>query len=197
MSQSETTYPLAQAAAWAGSYLADLAPYCERYQVVGSIRRKKLFVHDIEIMVISHPSVSVDMFGNSLEGTMLQDAFPHLVKSWGATVIQSGQKAKRLQMPNGITLELHLSRPESWAVETVIRTGPAEFSRKVVTPRRHGGYLPSDCRIHDGWQVFRGARNIPMDSERSFLDFLGMGWIEPQTRNEYLTPGVSVETVRP
>ena len=42
-----------------------LEPYCERIQIAGSVRRKKPYVKDIELLCVSKVTSSPDMFGKS------------------------------------------------------------------------------------------------------------------------------------
>jgi hypothetical protein len=70
---------------------------------------------------------------------------------------------------------------QQFGVIMVIRTGPADFSKRIVTPRYHRGCLPSDCRVEDG-AVWHGDQIIPMPEEIDFLEFLGLGWVEPKER---------------
>jgi len=172
--------------------MADIANYdaALRIQAVGSLRRHKAVVHDLEIMLI--PSRLTDLL-NVAYGSRFEECYLELVKKWRGKVEQAGPRKKKIILPNGLPLELHVSSFESWSVELAIRTGPAEFSHKCVMPRKHRGWLPSDCRVHDGWQVFRGSTVIPMASERDFLAFLGLGWVEPWDRTGDLVCGDSVQ----
>ena len=81
--------------------------------------------------------------------------------------------------------------PAQWGVIFAIRTGPAKFSQWLVTPRRHGGALPSYCRVRDGGVYKAGAKVqgpgardglILMPEEKDFFDLLGLDWIEPEAR---------------
>ena len=49
---SKTKRPLADAERIAAAIVADLAPFCARIQVAGSVRRRKEAVGDIELVAI-------------------------------------------------------------------------------------------------------------------------------------------------
>ena len=49
---SKTQRPLPDAERIAAAIVADLAPFCDRIQVAGSVRRRKEFVGDIELVAI-------------------------------------------------------------------------------------------------------------------------------------------------
>ena len=100
-------------------------------------------------------------------------------------VIKNGPKYKQLRLHQAeINLDLFIvTPPAQWGVIMAIRTGPAEFSQWCVTQRSKGGALPSDCQVKDGGVYRHGAsRPISMPEELDFLDFLGLGWINPSER---------------
>jgi DNA polymerase/3'-5' exonuclease PolX len=85
-------------------------------------------------------------------------------------------------LTEGINLDLFIvTRPAQWGVILAIRTGPADFSKWIVTPRKYGGALPSNCHV-EGGRVLRQQIPLEMPEERDFLDFLGLGWVEPKDR---------------
>lgn len=84
--------------------------------------------------------------------------------------------------------------PAQWGLIMAIRTGPKDFSRWIVTQRYKGGALPSDCRVNKG-AVWHGDRMIEMPEEIQFLQFLGLGWVEPEERvAKWGTPVASRQT---
>lgn len=190
--------PFPQASKIAERWASLIHPFCHQVMVVGSVRRHASEVGDIELLVIPVPVIKYDMFGEgmpdkNLTNNLLEHNLGKYMQeyNWGAQFEKNGPKYKKLNLREGISLDIFLSTRESWPVELAIRTGPAEFSHRCVMPRKIGGWLPSDCRIHDGWRVWRGTKEVPMVSERAFLEFLGLGWIEPWDRHERLVAGES------
>ena len=180
---SGVDFPLKFFQQYANKYMTDLQPYCERFLVVGSVRRCKPVVHDIEFLVIPKQTQTTDMFGTAGKPTIELDAvIGDLVRGWNASLITNGERLKKVILAEGLPLEINISSETRWAVESVIKTGPADFSRRVVTTRRQGGLLPSNCVIKDGWQVYRNGSLVPMQNEEEFLEFLELGWINPQER---------------
>jgi DNA polymerase/3'-5' exonuclease PolX len=174
--------PLQQAQRLAHAIEQDLAPYCDFTQVVGSIRREERLVGDIDVMVIPNVIHSADLFGASQASSALETAMPALVEKWHAHKIAAGLKKKTYLLPSGVKLEIYVSDPDAWGVEVAIRTGPERFSRNCVTTVLYNGYLPKDCKIKDGWKVYRGETRVLIHTEKEFLDFLGLGWVEPSDR---------------
>jgi hypothetical protein len=99
-----------------------------------------------------------------------------------------GERLRRYYIPalyqagHDLKLEINISDVVRWPVELAIKTGPAEFAKKLVTHRRRGGYLPSDCRISDGWQVFQGGERLAFADERAFIEWACGEWVEPRDR---------------
>jgi len=123
------------------------------------------------------------MFGNIVAtGSEIDVAVRQLVQA-GARLLKNGPRYKQIALPDGINLDLFLvlQPAQQWGVLFAIRTGPADFSKWLVTPRKDGGALPSYCCVQDG-VVRNGDTIMPMPEESDFFDFLGLGWIEPGQR---------------
>lgn len=177
----------------------DFAPYCERIEIAGSIRREKPIVGDIEI--VATPILARDLFGALSPGPCVLDHALNVMVRDGylGKVLKNGLRYKQFELPQGIELDLFIVRPPAqWGVIFAIRTGPRAFSRWIVTQRRAGGALPSGFRVKDG-AVHLGltgnSRVIPMPEEMNFLKFVGLGWIAPAERRPNLplqAGGVSI-----
>jgi DNA polymerase/3'-5' exonuclease PolX len=163
----------------------DLREFCQVVLVTGSLRRKAQTIHDIDLLVLPKTKaihqigmfeVKTVSFSSAMEG-----AWPTLINKWHAIKAAEGPKKKKCILPGGIPLEVNISSPESWAVQTVIATGPEAFTVRAVT-QRPAGYLPAGAVVKNGWQVYEAELNIQMATEAKFLDYLGLGWIAPEDR---------------
>lgn len=184
--------PLAEARTIAEYYRTELAPYCERIEIAGSIRRDKPEVGDIEMVAIPKFKVFGNgMFGGQNKYNSLDNVIQEAHRN-GMQLIKNGSRYKQMLLPKDtsresankgfITIDLFIVLPPSqWGVQLLIRTGPAEFSKKAVTQRRSGGLLPSDCMVKDG-HVLRNGELIPMPEEEDFLDLLGKPGLKPFER---------------
>jgi hypothetical protein len=81
----------------------------------------------------------------------------------------------------------------------LIRTGPAEFSHWIVTPRMRGGGLPNGYCVVDGRVVSNNNHDyIPCAEEIDFLRFCRLAWIEPsQRRPMWMRPVRSIAVPQP
>jgi len=152
---------------------------CDRIEIAGSIRRGKQEVKDIELVCKPKFLNKLDMFGNVVGSIPKLD-----VVDWSfiGKPIKNGSRYKQIALHSGINLDLFIVFPPAqWGCQFTIRTGPADFSKWVVASRQKGGALPSNSRVKDGC-VYCNGEPIPMPEEIDFLNYLGLGWIEPSER---------------
>jgi len=165
--------------AWhiASNLIFELGNCCTKVAVAGSLRRGKDEVKDIEIVAV--PNMSEDLFGKNIPDNA---AIYRKLSGMNVEFEKNGIRYKKMMLPQGISLDLFLVwDPAQWGVIYTIRTGPADFSHWIVTPKAKGGALPTFAKVKDG-AVYAGSKLMPMPEEEDFLDFLGLGWIEPSER---------------
>lgn len=169
----------AEAKRLADQLLAELAPVCERIEIAGGVRREKPECHDIELVAIPRMEPIKDIFSERAGSRNLLNEF---IESQGYFVDRGGDRYKKIVLPE-ICCDLFIVLPPAqFGVIMTIRTGPWEFSKRIVTPRKFGGCLPSDYHVKNGAVLNAYDQIIPMPEEINFLDFLGLGWIEPKDR---------------
>ena len=171
-----------QAEQIAADFLTALRPFCERAEVAGSLRRGKAEVGDIEIVAQPILRPVRGLFGDVMGMENALETFPWA--AWGQ-IVKSGPRYKQLITPQGpkcATLDVFIVLPPAqWGLIYLLRTGPADFSRWVVTPRRKGGGLPSHLRVKDG-AIWSGKEIIPTPTEADVFRLLGMDYIPPAQR---------------
>ncbi len=196
---SKVTLSLSQAESLAERVADELRPVCERIEVAGSIRRQCATVGDLELVVIPKRRGLWSDHGESL----LDEKLNSLVRYGRLIKGKGGERYKRFLFPamDGLQLDLYIVTPERWGVVLALRTGPAEFSRALVTRRQFGGRLDDELIIHDGrvWLIehvitgmidssdYRGpffnSSREPLETPEE-LDFLHLsgGWYDPVER---------------
>lgn len=145
----------------AGVVVKALEPYCDRIEVAGSIRRRKAWVNDVDIVLI--PS---DLWN-----------LQHEIMGMGQ-VRMSGTKIMRV-MVNSTQVDIYVASEETWATLLLIRTGSKENNIRLASlAKRKGWHLAAS-----GGGLFneRGGR-IAGDSEESIYEALGLPWQEPWER---------------
>lgn len=195
MSTTDTRRPLAEAAALA-TELADLLhASCERIEIAGSIRRQRPDIGDLELVAIPQHASQVDLFGepcasvNLLEERVawlldVGEMFPRLTADGQQRL---GLKYKALTY-RGMAVDLFITTTECWGVIFTIRTGPADFSHRLVTSQSQRmqdgryGLLPNHLRVRDGRLVGTDGQPLDTPTEESVFAAIGLPWISPEQR---------------
>lgn len=173
--------PLKQAQQLTAKIIEALTPGCQRIEAAGSVRRCVPTVGDLEIVCI--PRFGLDLFGEPA-WSKLDPILANLV--YAGRLIKgdkNGERYKTFFVPaiEGLKLDLFVTTPECWGVNFTIRTGSADFSHKLVTPKWQGGYLPGDLRVA-GARVWRGNDVLNTPEELSLFELIGLPWLEPALR---------------
>lgn len=187
MAETTQRMSLTTAVGLAQNIVSRICGGCERIEVAGSIRRKKPDIGDIEIVCIPK---RVGLMEDSALDPILQS----LVEQDKLRRIKNGEKMKQFDVVNaGCKLDLFIVEPETWGVQFLIRTGPADFSKRFVTQRSIGGYMPDSMCCRDGrlWHVRKWAGDdpvmdsavaIPTPEETDAFAAVGLDFIEPEKR---------------
>ena len=186
----KTKRPYAQVMPIAEKLADRLSARCERIEIAGSLRRQCETVGDIEIVAI--PMLQLDLFGNVddsiatpldtyLNSLMMTGHIRHTAhKRWGA-------KLKSFlfttTMGGDYQVDLFLQPdPATWGVNMMVRTGSAEFSKRMVTQRSKGGWMPDGMYQRDA-QLWRDGEVLDTPEERDVFEAIGKEWVEPKERN--------------
>ena len=151
---------LEQAQKVAGDLVAELAPFCERVEPAGSIRRRKSWVNDIDLVIIPR--------NQGLLAQKLHD----LGCRFG------GPKLQRFPY-KGIQVDVYVATPETWATLLLIRTGSTRHNVELATKAKtRGWHLKANGEgLHD----HQGQR-VAGDTEESIFKALGLPYKEPWER---------------
>jgi len=158
--------------------IQELAPYClpDRCEVAGSIRRRKKNPKDVEIVCVPQSIAMVDLFGAEMIPAR-SPGFCTAVNKWERVKGQPEGRYTQRVLPSGIVLDLFMVTLDTWGTQYAIRTGPAEYSHKVLACRW--------CQLGykmEGGMLYRGGEAVPVRTERELFDLLGLRWVEPEDR---------------
>lgn len=171
-----------------------LAPGCMRIEIAGSIRRMASEPGDIEIVALPDQSPYHLVFGRPAVHNLLDAILYELEIGDDETIhlheIKGGQKFRQFWVSTDggrtwvIKLDLFLvTPPADWGVIYLIRTGPADFSHWIVTPKYFGGGLPNGLQIQGGRVLTSDGEHIHCWDEIDFLHVCNLDWIEPKDRH--------------
>ena len=210
MSVTSTKRPLAAAQSDAEAMRDLLAGTYVRWDVAGSVRRQRPEVGDVEHVVQSRTAeVRVGLFGVERTVNLLHDRLDALVAAgelakhlYGDSGVRWGDRHRGVSF-HGFAHELFIADGANYGPTLAIRTGPAEFSKRLVSGllcrglRNHEGYVwecdpcpsCSDAQADRGidcWRCGRRrlvpARRVSVPDERAYFELCGVGWIEPEGR---------------
>lgn len=172
-----------EASLYAARVTDELERFCQRISIAGSIRRQKPEPKDIEIVCVPERDPNPNIFSSEYPLlTYLQNPTGFLRE---CQRLKGQDRYQQWQLPE-IKLDLFIVLPPAqWGVILAIRTGPAEFSKRLVTKRIHGGLLPSNARVKDGC-VWIAGQPLDMPNEGDFLRFCRLPYTHPQDREQYV-----------
>lgn len=164
MSATRVKHELIFAEKLAERIARELRPACAKLEIVGSVRRRRRFVGDIEILAMPRMRPS-GLFGMATVSE-LEELLTRLVGENRLLRMKDGPKQKQfaIQQWPAVLLDVFIVAPEerdAWGMHHAIRTGPVEFSTSLVTYQgirhRHGGVglLPHELLVRDGFQLWR------------------------------------------
>lgn len=163
------------------SLLEKLKPSCCRIELAGSLRRVTPTIGDIEIVCI--PKTVPNLVGEPCDYTEVDqtlDGWPIKFKKRGNRYKQFSFQGKK--SPYYIyVVDLFLATPENFGLIFMIRTGPAAFSRRMVTSQEKGGLMPNKYTPRDG-RLWQAGQAINTPEEEDIFRLYDLDYIDPQQR---------------
>jgi DNA polymerase/3'-5' exonuclease PolX len=152
--------PRAQVLPVAKELLRLLAPSCERLEFAGSLRRETKEVGDIELVgipkiderITENPGFLFNPNAELSQKIKVNLLWEQLDVVAGRSYIKHGDKYRQFvrRVPGGepIKVDVFTATPENWGLIMVIRTGPWEFSRYVMTQLNRSGYKSDEGAVY-------------------------------------------------
>jgi DNA polymerase/3'-5' exonuclease PolX len=181
----------------ADSIIASLSPHCDIINLGGSCRRMKSEVKDIEIICLPKTRTIKDVFGEDLRQVRKKD-FIATVEGLGIRKKGSPLNGKYvcIELKQEPMLDLFLPDADDYFRQLAIRTGPHEYSHKVLARGwRKKGWCGSDVglrRIIDcieyrpgTWKCVNPEAELPpaWKSEEEFLHWINVRYVHPSLRS--------------
>jgi DNA polymerase (family 10) len=142
---------------------------CDKVQVVGSIRRKRSEVHDIDIVLIPQAWMW-NTIAQILKNNMMAD------------IVKAGPELVTLKIPTQalaetVQVDIYKARPETWGVLLLIRTGSKEHNIKLCSRAKSMGLMLSAAQ-----GVIKDGKVIASRTEEEIFAALGLAYVEPKDR---------------
>ena len=140
-----------------------LTPDSKKIEVVGSIRRKRPFVNDIDILLIPR------------DPWRLKQGIRQFA---GQNVLTNGAKLARF-LHRSVQIDLYYATEKTWGTLLLIRTGSKESNIRLTSAAKRRGW-----KLKAGGEgLFDNAgHRIAGDSERSIFEALNLPYLEPEER---------------
>jgi DNA polymerase (family 10) len=136
----------------------------ERIDVVGSIRRMKETIGDVDFLVISkNPAPIMDFFVS----------LPGVIKIWG-----KGNTKASVRMKEGFDMDIRVLPRRSYGAALQYFTGSKEHNialRKIA--------IEKGLKLSE-YGLFKGSEMIAGEKEEEIYQKLGMDWIPPELRED-------------
>lgn len=171
---------------------AMIRPVCDEVTIAGSVRRAEAVCNDIELVCVPRmtPRNGKPLFDDcDPELVSALDRFTNALGTTGDLILdpttkRNGPRYKRFLAFGTVPVDLFIVRPPAeWGALLAIRTGPAEFSRLLVTKRRAGGAMPDDLDQRDG-ALWRGFHRLETPTEEAYFEAIGVPYLHPAQRSE-------------
>jgi DNA polymerase/3'-5' exonuclease PolX len=199
MSSSQKKQRWAWAQRRADHLVGLLVSACDWLAIAGSLRRKEPLVGDIELVAI--PRRAPDLLGEPGQSLLEKRLWSLVERGLIAAPSKSGDRYKRFTLLpaavdfDEIEVDLFITTPECWGVILALRTGPAEFSKRLVRQHAHGGLLLNGLSVAEGrvWRhrmvdeagdVTHAGEPLDTSTEEQFFALTAGGWVDPWERGK-------------
>ena len=130
-------FPYTRAKSIADQIARQLAPYCERVDIAGSIRREKLEVKDIEIVCRPKKVLTggKTLFGDEPTTLTNIQGYKECIRSLGK-IVKGTTDGRYMQIASyqRINLDIFMPMDYDYFRQLVIRTGSSEYIRNKIAP---------------------------------------------------------------
>ena len=159
---------LSRAISLAEEIIIIIKPYCTKLEIAGSVRRKKEFVKDIEL-VVTTPNVN----------TLKNKLGLFLLRANKIPFLKAGNKYINF-LYKGYKFDLFVADDDNFGLTFLIRTGSVEFSTRMLA---HWKKLTKGGASVNGYLHDRSGKKYLTPTEESVFEILNLDFIEPEFRS--------------
>lgn len=154
--------PLEKALEVAGEMVHLLDYYFDRVEVVGSVRRRKPWVNDVDLVAIPREHLEPRAVLQLLQ----------------VKIVRSGPKMATFEF-KGVRLDIYYATAETWGTLFLIRTGSKESNIRLCTAAQNKGWK---LKANGEGLFDSGGTRIAGDDEASIFRALGLPFKQPWER---------------
>jgi DNA polymerase (family 10) len=159
----------------AATIIEALAPFCERIEVAGSIRRRRPVVGDIDIVCLPKPGAQARIRERCLRNQpeILQDGLQQLC------IILGNKVQLDLWYATPTEAQLFEPKPGTWATRFFCRTGSIEFNIWYAQQAQARGHAWNPY-----WGLYRNGKCLNTPEEADLFSALAIDFIPPEKRQK-------------
>lgn len=159
--------------------VADLNEHCEKIEIVGSLKRHKQEISDVDILCIPKTEATNLLSGEKVHSFGFVEVITKHPKIKGNP--KTGKFCQRIHDETGIHLEFYMCNKNNWGLMSIIRTGPALFSKAMMARLKGCGYQSRGGYIRPlGEESEENIIDTP--EEEDVFGLCGMDYLLPQHR---------------
>jgi len=144
-----------------------VAPYCDKIEIAGSIRRRKTIVHDIDFVIVTKADAEWQKITEELKH---MKAKPNCQ---GSAVIKA-----LLPTQNGLfKVDFYRAQPSTFGIHLLIRTGSAEHNMWLA-----GYSISKGMRLKYSEGLIKEGSAIAGETEQGVFEALGLPYPLPSQR---------------
>jgi DNA polymerase/3'-5' exonuclease PolX len=166
-------------------FIYQISAACDRIEIVGSLRRQKLGVNDIDLLVIPRFIQMEDetLFGGPYRENQLDKQLSQLCLSHDMELDANGSKIKRfLKTVDGDTvpIDLYIASEQTWWTLLLIRTGSRQHNIKLA---RRALELQMHLKADGSGLLTANGSIITVCSEKEIFQHLNLEYRSPEERD--------------
>lgn len=154
--------PLEKAQEVATEIVQLLEYYFDRVEVAGSVRRRKPWVNDVDLVAI--PRRHLEPRG--------------ILRLMPVKIVRNGPKLATFEF-KGIKFDIYYATPWTWGTLLLIRTGSKESNIRLCTIAQNKGWK---LKANGEGLFDSGGSRVAGDTEESIFKALGLSYMEPEAR---------------
>lgn len=177
-------FPYAFALDIANDFIRQISAACDRIEIVGSLRRQKVGVNDIDLLVIPRFIQMEDetLFGGPYKEDQLDKQLSQLCLSHDMELDANGSKVKRfLKSVDGdtIPIDLYIASEQTWWTLLLIRTGSRQHNIKLA---RRAMELHMHLKADGSGLMTEAGTILSVGSEEDIFKQLRLDYRPPEDR---------------
>ena len=165
--------------------ISEIADGCEKVQLVGSLRRGRRSVNDIDIVAIPKIIDGKDdsLFGNPVKENLLDKKLSHLCLEASLILESNGPKIKKFsKLVRGVPvpIDLYIASEATWWTLLLIRTGSREHN---IFLAKRAIDLHMQLKADGSGLLTPGGTLLQITSEQEIYQHLRLAYRSPDERS--------------